>query len=91
MSLERLGCPHKIVASDPSIHILLRSLRFPGISTRIPRTLSNSRQKSELLHNEGFIIKERESPALILFQFQLAVHLVDKSADSGIKMPGSKS
>lgn len=60
MSLERLSCPPKVVASDPQSTDCSEALRFPGISTRIPRTLSNGLQKSELLHREGLIIKEIE-------------------------------
>lgn len=56
-----------MVASDPPIHTLPRSLRFPGISTTIPRTLSNSlKKKSELLQSEGLGIKEIESRPVVI-------------------------
>lgn len=75
MSLERLNCPLKTVASDPQSADWSEALRFPGISTRISRTLRNGIQKSELLHKEGLIIKEIEKLPCYYFCSSLAVYL----------------
>ena len=78
MSLGRLSCPLKVVASDPQSSDCSEALSFPGTSTGIPRTLSNGLQKSELLRTEGLIIKELE---------KLPRYCAGSAAQAGLKCP----
>ena len=66
------------MASDPPIHILPRSFRFPGISPGIARILNNGFQNSEWLYtHQG----SRESCPVIISDCVP----VEKGAGSGIK------